>query len=32
MMNAWNDYYQQAFNESQFNKIAAIAKNQRHAR
>ena len=26
MMNAWNDYYQQAFNESQFSKIAAIAK------
>jgi len=26
MMNAWNDYYQQAFNESQFGKIAAIAK------
>jgi len=26
MMNAWNDYYQQVFNESDFGKIAAIAK------
>jgi prepilin-type N-terminal cleavage/methylation domain-containing protein/prepilin-type processing-associated H-X9-DG protein len=26
MMNAWNDYYQQTFNENDFNKIANIGK------